>query len=80
MKKKKRLWSVPRIKDRKFPGHTVRIGEYEPGGTLHVFRWVNGKQRSCALEYRRVDLGATPKAQIEKAYQLGCKIIEEIAA
>jgi hypothetical protein len=59
---KKRLWSVTRIKHPKFPGNTVRIGEYEPGGTLQVFRWVNGKQTSRGLKCRRADLGMTTKA------------------
>jgi len=78
--KKKRLWSVPRIKHPKFPGHTVRIGEYEPGGTLHVFRWVSGKQTSRALKCRRADLGKTTNAQVQEARRLGCEFIEELVA
>jgi integrase len=80
MKKKKRLWSVPRIKHPKFPAYTVRIGEYQPGGTLHVFRWVNGKQTSRALKCRLADLGTTTKAQVQEARRLGCEFIEELAA
>jgi integrase len=79
-KQKPRLWSVSRIKHPKHPKHTVRIAEYEPGGTLHLFRWINGKQRSHSLNLRRADLGESPKAQIHRAHQLGCEIIEEIAA
>lgn len=76
---KKRLWSVTRIKHPKFPRFTVRIGEYEPGGTLHVFRWVNGRQTSRGLKCRRGDLGATTKAQVQEARRLGCDVIEELA-
>jgi integrase len=77
---KKRLWSVTRIKHPKFPSNTVRIGEYEPGGTLHVFRWVNGKQTSRGLKCRRADLGMTTKAQVQEARRLGCEFIEELMA
>jgi integrase len=77
---KKRLWSVTRIKHPKFPKYTVRIGEYEPGGMLHIFRWVNGKQTSRALKCRRADLGVTMKGQVQEARRLGCEFIEELAA
>ena len=33
-------WSVPRIKHSKYPEFTVRIGEFQAGGMLHVFRKV----------------------------------------
>lgn len=79
MKKHKRLWSVPRIKHPKYPRYTVRVGEFEPGGTLHVFRWVNGKQTSRALSCRRVDLGATTRAQVAEARRIGCEVIEVLA-
>jgi hypothetical protein len=76
----KKLWSVTRIKHPKFPRFIVRIGEYEPGGTLHVFRWVNGRQTSRGLKCRRADLGATTKAQVQEARRLGCDLIEELSA
>lgn len=71
----KRLWS-PRIRHHNYPGFTVRIGEYEPGGRLHAFRWVNGKQVSRKTGKRRVDMGSTPKAQIRAATKMGCDMIE----
>ena len=77
---RKKLWSVARIKHPKHPTITVRIGEFEPGGKLFAFRWVAGKQKCSALDYRRVDLGSTPKAQVQMARRLGCDIIEEIAS
>lgn len=77
----RKLWSVTRIKHPKHPGITVRVGEYEPGGTLHVFRWDNAKRQqvSRSLKCRRVDLGATKAKQEERARQMGCEIIEALA-
>ncbi len=77
--RKKALWSVPRIKHPQHPAFTVRVGEYERSGTLHVFRWANGKQSSRSLKCRRVDLGRTPAQQINEAKRLGCEFIEELA-
>jgi hypothetical protein len=58
----------------------VRVGEFEPGGILHVFRQVNGKQRSRSLKVRRVDLdGDTPKKKIAAAETLGHDFIKELA-
>lgn len=78
MRKKKKLWSVTRIKHPKYPGYTVRVGEYEPGGTLHVFRWLNGKQTSQSLKLRRADLGSTNTQQVKEARRAGCMWIEEL--
>ena len=75
---RKKLWSVTRIKHPKYPGYTVRVGEYEPLGTLHAFRWVNGRQTSQSLACRRADLGTSKKAQEQKARQLACDYIEEL--
>jgi integrase len=79
-KKKRRLWSVNRIQHPKYPGYTVRIAEYVPGGTLHVFRWIDGRQTSRSLRNTHADLGATPKEQEREARRLGCVFIEELAA
>lgn len=35
--RKKKTWSVDRIKHPKYPKITVRIGEFQAGGMLHVF-------------------------------------------
>ena len=75
---KTKLWSVTRITHPTYPGTTVRVGEFEPGGTLHVFRQVNGNQRSRSLKVRRADLGRTPAQQVQEAKRLGCAFIEEL--
>jgi integrase len=75
-KRTNRLWSVPRITHHKYPGFTIRLSEYAPGGKLHAFRWVDGKQVSRKTGVRRAGLGLTPKAQVRAATQLGCDIIE----
>lgn len=77
---KRKLWSVPRIKHPRYPELTVRVGEFQPGGSLHVFRWLNGKEVSRSLRCRRVDLGSTPKAQVQEARRLGAQFIEELVA
>lgn len=78
-KPKPKLWSVSRIKNPQYPKFTVRIGEWESGGRLHVFTWTNGKQKSRVLDVRRTDLGESAKAQERAARGLGCRIIEEMA-
>jgi hypothetical protein len=77
---KKKLWSVTRIKNPMHARLTVRVGEYTPGGTLHAFYWRNGKQVSRSLRCRRVDLGATTKAQVQEPRRLGALFIEGLAA
>src|SRR6266566_4106828 len=78
MAKRKKLWSVPRITHPQHPGITVRVGEFEPGGMLHVFRQVNGQQRSRSLKVRRADLGTTKHAQETQAKKYGSDFIEEL--
>jgi hypothetical protein len=77
---KRKLWSVTRITHPKHPGLVVRVGEYQSGGTLHVFRWVHGKQVSRSLKCRRVDLGTTARQQEREARRLGAEFIEALAA
>ncbi len=77
---KRKLWSVTRITHPKHPGLVVRVGEYQSGGTLHVFRWVRGKQVSRSLKCRRVDLGTTTRQQEREARRLGAEFIEELAS
>lgn len=72
-------WSITRIRHPKYPAITVRIGEFEAGGILHAFRWVNGKQSSRSLKCRRNDLGANPKAQEKEARRIACEYIEGLA-
>lgn len=78
--KRKKLWSVTRIKNRKYPQYTVRVGEFEPGGIVHLFRWKNGKQTSKGLKCRRTDLGTTTKAQGKEARRLVCECNEDLAS
>jgi integrase len=75
----KHLWSVTRIKHPKFPRLTVRVGEFTPGGMVHVFWWTTGKQRSRSLGYRRLDLGPSKAAQEREARRLACDFIERLA-
>ncbi|MGH7604181.1 MAG: tyrosine-type recombinase/integrase [Gemmatimonadaceae bacterium] len=77
---KHKTWSVKRITDDRYPGYTVRIGEYAPAGTLHVFQWIDGKQRSRSVEKTRADLGSNPKEQERQARILGRMLIAELAA
>ncbi len=76
---KRQLWSVTHIKHPQYPGFTVRVAEYHPGQTLHVFLWRNGKQISRSLKRRRIDLGPTTKAQEREARRLGAEFIEGLA-
>jgi len=73
-KKRKKLWSVTGITHPQYPGITVRVGEWLPGGRLHVFRMVDGKQRSPQIEplVRRVDLGKEAETEARK---IGAAII-----
>lgn len=70
-------WSITRITHLKYPEITVRVSEFEAGGSLHVFRWVNGKQMSRSLKCRRRDLGSNQKAQEKEARRLACEYIED---
>lgn len=76
---KKKLWSVPRITHPDHPGVTVRVGEYVRGGTVHVFRMINGAQRSQSLKVRRTDLGSTPNDQVKEAQRRGREYIKRLA-
>ena len=86
---KSKTWSVERITHEDYPGYTVRIGEYAPGGTLQVFRWINGRQTSRSLKKTRADLLAdlrdrgakdTPKELVTEARRLGRMFIKELVA
>ena len=79
MKKKPRCWAVSRIKHPSHPKLTVRVAEWVGGGTVHAFYWEHGKQRSKSLGCRRVDLGSTPKQQVQEARRLGSQFIEGLA-
>lgn len=76
--KKKKLWSVPRITHPQHPGITVRVGEFEAGGVLQVFRQVNGRQTSRSLKVRRAELGRTSAQQVQEAKKLGADYIDEL--
>jgi len=79
MTTKRKLWSVTRITHPEYPHFTVRIGEYVPSGTLHVFWWEGGRQKSRALKCRRADLGRTTVQQVKEAKRLGSEYIKEKA-
>jgi len=75
---KQKTWSVERIQHPKYPGFTVRVGEFKPEGKLHYFRWIDGKQRSRCLGQTRAELGSTPREQEREARRLGCVFIEAV--
>lgn len=78
-KNKNRLWSVTRIKDPRYPGYTIRITEFTPGGNLYAVRVVNGRQKGPSLGRTRADLGATAREQETAARALALEIIEKLA-
>src|SRR5438876_40802 len=69
----KPIWSVTRIKHPSYPEMTVRVGEFQAGGMLHLFRKVNGKQQSKSLHCRRRDLDSN---QEQHARRLAASYIE----
>jgi integrase len=78
-KRRRKLWSVARIGDPRYPGIRVRITELAPGGTLYAVRMVDGKQRMASLKCTRKELGATATEQIEEAKAKALSLIEELA-
>ena len=82
MKRKKgnaALWSVPRVRDPRFPGWTVRVTELRSGGTLYACFRRDGKQTMRSLGVTRKDLGSTAKKQQDKARALALDVIEALA-
>lgn len=78
--KRKKLWSVPRIRDPRHPGYTVRITELGPGGRLYAVWMENGRQVMRSLKgVVRADLGADEKAQEAQARIYACGFIEALA-
>ena len=78
-KKKRKLWSVPRIQHPKYPGFTVRISELSPGRNVYAVRMVNGRQKMTSLRRTRADLGKDDKTQERAARALALDLIEELA-
>lgn len=78
-KRRQKTWTVPRIRDPRYPGLIVRIAELERGGTLYVVRMVDGRQKVTSLRLTRADLGATPQEQEKKARALALDVIAELA-
>ena len=78
-KKKRKLWSLPRITDPRYPGFLVRITELEPGGNLYVVRMVDGKQRMASLKAPRKDFGPTKDEQERAVRAKALDLIEELA-
>lgn len=72
----KRTFSVARIIHPEYPDIVVRVGEYAPGGMLHVFRWIDGRQVSRTLKVRASELGSDPE---KMAKQLACAVIKRWA-
>ena len=79
MQRKKKLWSVPRITDARFPGYTLRIAELKGGGTLYAIHMMDGKQKMRSLKCTRADLGGTDRKQQEKARAIALDIIQALA-
>lgn len=79
LRRKKKLWSVPRIKDPRFPGFTVRVTELVPGGPLYYVRTVAGKQRMASLGITRAALGSDGREQENRARALAFDLIAELA-
>ncbi len=79
MGKRRKLWSIPRITDPRYPGHTMRITELRRGGNLYAVRMVGGKQKMTSLKRTRADLGATDTEQDAAARTLGLNLIAALA-
>ena len=73
------LWSVPRIRDPRYPGWTVRVTELKGEGVLYVVYMKEGKQKMASLRRTRHDLGRTAKAQEQTAHALALDIIAALA-
>src|ERR1700694_1379149 len=68
----KRTWGVPRIKDPRFTGLTVRVTEVKKGGSLYLIWKRKGRlQKMRSLDRTRLDLGATEKEQRDAARTIG---------
>lgn len=78
-RKRRVLWSVPRIRDPRHAGLTVRVTELRRGGTLNVVWMENGRQVMRSLRCTRADLGATGDDPESRARVLACTFIEELA-
>lgn len=76
---KRKTWSVSGIRHPKYPGYTLRIAEHKPGGMLHVYRWVDGRQTQVSLKKTRAQLGCTPEEQKQAATDLAIDTIEILA-
>jgi integrase len=79
--RKRRLWSVCRIRHPRYRGYMLRVTELAPGGDLYVVRMIDGKQRMALLDPRvtRLGLGTSAKAQERAARAKACEIIEALA-
>ena len=78
-KRKRKLWSVTRISDPRFPGIMLRVAELRPGENLYAIRMLPGdKQRMRSLRVTRRELGATAKEQEDAARARALSIIEQM--
>ena len=77
--KRRKLWSVPRIIDPRYPNIMLRVAELRPDGILYVIRMLGDLQRMRSLGVTRKDLGSTPKQQEEQARARALSIIEAMA-
>lgn len=80
MAKRRKLWSVVRITDPRFPACMIRITELSRGGNLYAVRMLGGSQRMTSLKITRADLGVTDKEQEAAARALALNIIAELAS
>jgi hypothetical protein len=76
---KRTIWSVPRIRDPRFPGFQLRITELVHDGPLYYARQINGKPvfKKLSPETTRKSLGTDAK---RKAVAIAMGIIEHLAA
>jgi integrase len=78
MKHKRTTWSVPRIRDPRFPGFQLRITELVHDGPLYYARQINGKPvfKKLQPEVTRKSLGTDAK---RKAVAIAMGLIEHLA-
>jgi hypothetical protein len=78
MKRPRTTWSVPRIRDPRFPGFQLRITELERDGPLYYVRQINGRPvfKKLRPEVTRKSLGADAK---RKTIAIAMGIIEHLA-
>ncbi len=78
-KRRQQLWSVPRIKDPRYPGYMLRVTELSKGGKLYAVRMVDGRQKMVSLGCTRAELGSAEKEREAAARAKALDLIAELA-